>query len=87
MRGHFNENPPDLTIRGILGTIRLLAEVAVQQTSESLAVTGLVTSHLSRRRAGRFASYGDGFAFYGETQSFQGFFCCFIPHSSSPKSK
>ena len=46
MRGHFNENPPDLTIRGILGTIRLLAEVAVQQASESLAVTGLVASHL-----------------------------------------
>ena len=46
MRGHFNKNPPDLTIRGILGSIRLLAEVAVQQASESLAVTGLVTSHL-----------------------------------------
>ena len=60
MRGHFNENPPDLTIRGILGTIRLLAEVAVQQTSESLAVTGLVASHLVNGAlaalAGRFAS-------------------------------
>ena len=46
MRGHFNKNPPDLTIRGILGTIRLLAEVAVQQASESLAVAGLVAGHL-----------------------------------------
>ena len=62
MRGHFNKNPPDLTIRGILGTIRLLAEVAVQQASESLAVTGLVASHLVNGAlaalAGRFASYG-----------------------------
>ena len=62
MRDHFNKNPPDLTIRGILGTIRLLAEVAVQQASESLAVTGLVASHLVNGAlaalAGRFASYG-----------------------------
>ena len=62
MRGHFNKNPPDLTIRGILGTIRLLAEVAVQQAGESLAVPGLVAGHLVNGAlaalAGRFASYG-----------------------------
>ena len=34
-------------------------EVALQQAGESLAVTGLVAGHLSRRRAGRFASYGE----------------------------
>ena len=33
-------------------------EVALQQAGDSLAVTGLVAGHLSRRRAGRFASYG-----------------------------
>ena len=41
---------------------RLLAEVAVQQASESLAVAGLVASHLVNGAlaalAGRFASYG-----------------------------
>ena len=34
-------------------------EVALQQAGESLAVAGLVAGHLSRRRAGRFASYGE----------------------------
>ena len=36
-----------------------LLEVAVQEALESLTVTGLVAGHLSRRRAGRFASYGE----------------------------
>ena len=34
-------------------------EVALQQASESLAVTCLVAGHLSRRLAGRLASYGE----------------------------
>ena len=35
-----------------------LLEVALQQAGERAAVSGLVAGHLSRRRAGRFASYG-----------------------------
>ena len=43
--------PSFLSLNGLL-------EVTLQQALESLAVTGLVPGHLSRRRAGRFASYG-----------------------------
>ena len=40
-------------------------EVTLQQAGESLAVAGLVAGHLSRRRAGRFASYGETLAGQG----------------------
>ena len=55
-------------------------EVALQQAGESLAVAGLVAGHLSRRRAGRFASYG-------ETLPPQGFPVLFISHNTTSKSK
>ena len=55
-------------------------EVPLQQASKCLAMSGLVAGHLSRRRAGRFASYG-------ETLPPQGFPVFFISHNTTSKSK
>ena len=48
-----------------LGRSVILLEVTVQQTLQGLSVSSLVAGHLSRRRAGRFASYGQSLAGQG----------------------
>ena len=52
------EYPKILSQKSLIYKAFRLLEVTLQQTLQATAMSCLVAGHLSRRRAGRFASYG-----------------------------